>query len=382
MALRLRRGTNADRLTITPADGELIYTTDTRKIFAGDGSTVGGNFVSGINDIVEDLSPQLGGNLDLNSSNIVGNGNIDITGSITASNGITGDFKGSVFGDDSSLLVDAITNTFNGNLTGDVVGNVTGNLSGNVVGTVTGSLTGSVTGTLDGDVTGSVFADNSTLIVDAINNVITTSNLITSSITPSDNNLIIFPNQSLGSVKNNLTIGSVEDRSDLHLQKYSTSDLSADTDRLGGILFEANDPINGLVRTSSIYGRRGQIEMVGDSTGFYTEDKFLVLQEGLVGIGTGNPTEKLDVRGNGVFSGTLEAAAFKGSYMLDDSTTIVDGINGTITAAGFIQFGAYSDAEIAEITPVNGMVYYNNSQNKFRGYQNGAWINLDDGTAA
>ena len=26
MALRLRRGTNAERLTITPAEGELIYT--------------------------------------------------------------------------------------------------------------------------------------------------------------------------------------------------------------------------------------------------------------------------------------------------------------------------------------------------------------------
>ena len=40
MALRLRRGTNAERLAITPAEGELIYTTDTKKIFTGDGSTV------------------------------------------------------------------------------------------------------------------------------------------------------------------------------------------------------------------------------------------------------------------------------------------------------------------------------------------------------
>ena len=36
MALRLRRGTDAQRGTITPAEGELIFTTDTKKIYAGD----------------------------------------------------------------------------------------------------------------------------------------------------------------------------------------------------------------------------------------------------------------------------------------------------------------------------------------------------------
>jgi len=42
MSLQLRRGTNAERLTMTPAVGEAIYTTDTKKIWVGDGSTVGG----------------------------------------------------------------------------------------------------------------------------------------------------------------------------------------------------------------------------------------------------------------------------------------------------------------------------------------------------
>lgn len=40
--LKLRRGTNAERLLITPADGELIYSTDTKTVFIGDGITVGG----------------------------------------------------------------------------------------------------------------------------------------------------------------------------------------------------------------------------------------------------------------------------------------------------------------------------------------------------
>jgi hypothetical protein len=50
MALKLRRGTNAQRLTLTgasaPVAGELIYTTDTKQLFVGDGTTAGGNSVS------------------------------------------------------------------------------------------------------------------------------------------------------------------------------------------------------------------------------------------------------------------------------------------------------------------------------------------------
>jgi len=46
MALRLRRGTNAQRQTLTPVDGELIYTTDTKVLYVGDGTTIGGNSVS------------------------------------------------------------------------------------------------------------------------------------------------------------------------------------------------------------------------------------------------------------------------------------------------------------------------------------------------
>ena len=85
MALRLRRGTDAQRGTITPAEGELIFTTDTKKIYAGDGTTVGGRIVSGINNVLEDITPQLGGNLDTNNKDILGTGNINITGNITAS---------------------------------------------------------------------------------------------------------------------------------------------------------------------------------------------------------------------------------------------------------------------------------------------------------
>ena len=48
----------------------------------GDGSDLTGV----TSDVVDDTSPQLGGNLDLNSNDITGTGNIDITGNITAQN--------------------------------------------------------------------------------------------------------------------------------------------------------------------------------------------------------------------------------------------------------------------------------------------------------
>jgi len=43
--IQIKRGVDADRSGITPAVGELIYTTDTKKVYVGDGTTAGGNEV-------------------------------------------------------------------------------------------------------------------------------------------------------------------------------------------------------------------------------------------------------------------------------------------------------------------------------------------------
>jgi hypothetical protein len=47
MALKLRRGTNSGRTAITPAEGEPIYTTDTKELYVGDGTTAGGIKITG-----------------------------------------------------------------------------------------------------------------------------------------------------------------------------------------------------------------------------------------------------------------------------------------------------------------------------------------------
>ena len=47
MAIQIRRGLAAARTSITPLEGELLYTTDTKQIYVGDGTTPGGNIVTG-----------------------------------------------------------------------------------------------------------------------------------------------------------------------------------------------------------------------------------------------------------------------------------------------------------------------------------------------
>lgn len=78
MALQIRRGLEAD-LPTSPADGELLYATDTNRLFVGDNGVAqvitGG---SGITNVVEDTSPQLGGALDVNGFDIISAEGVDI----------------------------------------------------------------------------------------------------------------------------------------------------------------------------------------------------------------------------------------------------------------------------------------------------------------
>jgi len=48
MSLRIRRGTDADRLSIVFEVAEILYTTDTKLVYVGDGVTSGGNLVGSI----------------------------------------------------------------------------------------------------------------------------------------------------------------------------------------------------------------------------------------------------------------------------------------------------------------------------------------------
>lgn len=227
MALQLRRGTDAERQGITPKEGELIYVTDTNRLWVGgkispsQSLEPGGILVSG--SLVNDTNPTLAADLDLNGNNITGTGNISINGNITATGNInlgdgvednvivggqiTGDLipgtastydlgasastwktvyaqdidvettvtagdvyiKGSIGKDDSSIIYNGETEALNvGAITATGIITATGNIS------TDGSLTAaSVTAaTITGDLTGSVFADDSTPLVDGVSGTI------------------------------------------------------------------------------------------------------------------------------------------------------------------------------------------------------------------
>ena len=45
--IQIRRGVEAQRASVTPDAGELLFTTDEHELFVGDGATTGGLFVGG-----------------------------------------------------------------------------------------------------------------------------------------------------------------------------------------------------------------------------------------------------------------------------------------------------------------------------------------------
>jgi hypothetical protein len=195
MALRLRRGTDAERGLITPLQGELIYATDTKKIYVGDGAAVGGILVGPFAatdfDLVNDTTPQLGGDLDLNGNNITGIGNINIDGTITATGNIgLGDADAdeiTVGGVINSSLRPALDTTYDlgtaarrwqhvyaggatidQTLTAQSIA-VTNNITGSDSSVLYNALTDTLSATnVVGNFTGSLFSDGSTLLVDGI----------------------------------------------------------------------------------------------------------------------------------------------------------------------------------------------------------------------
>ena len=114
MSLRIRRGTNAQRAGVTFFEGELVYTTDTKKLFVGDGTTVGGVAVDStagsINNLtdVDTTGVQIGQILQWNGTNFIPSDD-------------HGD-KESVTGADSTILVDATNSSIN--LDGTVKGHI------------------------------------------------------------------------------------------------------------------------------------------------------------------------------------------------------------------------------------------------------------------
>ena len=403
MALRIRRGTDAERQSITPKLGELLYVTDTGKIFVGDGTTQGGNLVSV--DLIDQSSPSLGGNLDLNSNDIVGIGNINIDGTITATGSINlgdgaedniivggviesslipksdglydlgdnlsswrnGFFEGlsvdgeistntlsvnDIYSSDSTPIYNSSTQTFEGNLNGSLIGNDstliidndTSNADLNIITSNEITANSILATNIEGNFTGSLFGDDSTLILDTENRTLRIDRIA--------NDFVEFISDTELPSQTMIRVKGLDDKGYVKLTKSSENDLTLDSSTHGQLQFERDDPINGSVATGLVAASNNKMFIASDPTGIFTTDAdYIVLTNQKLGVGIIDPTETLDVAGTGKFT-------------------------------GYVQFGSLSTVERNVLTPANGMVIYNTTNNRFEGYQNGEWINLDDGTTA
>jgi hypothetical protein len=389
MSLRLRRGTDAQRLSITFQEGELVYTTDTKELYVGDGTTPGGILVSQTEgtpgsylvSVVDDTSPELGGSLNLNNFDINGTGDINITGSITSTvvnsglfvgdgSGLTNlpaggivpgdDYNINIVGNDSTIIVNAATNTFNGTFIGDGSGltnlpvggivpgldyniNIVGSDSSRIVdaetNTFTGAFIGSLSGTVNGDVQGSVFADNSSLIVDGQSGNIYTTALI------SDSQLDLNLDGNIFYNRNGLPV--------LYLNNdQPAADLSTGSTLHGLLVFRTTD-VNG-VNSTALFGAAANGFSINKSDETYAlpnSHKLFIGTNGNFGFGTITPTEKFDFGGNVAVRGNLVTNGFIsgdliGSVFADDSTTLIDSIAGIINGSAIS--GIIPDASISE----------------------------------
>jgi hypothetical protein len=217
------------------AQGELLYVTDDQRLYIGNGSTLGGVQITGYRDEdAQDAAAAIFTNGIHTGINFVYNDltdRIDATVNLSNYAGVirADAFKGSVFADDGStiggtLLVDAVAGSINldGTVKGNIIpdtniaydlgsssrrfrdlylsgssiklGDATITATGTAVNLPAGSTINGVPLAIPGessltvDITGSVFGDDSTLLIDAVSNTITTGfiNLSGNRITSTD----------------------------------------------------------------------------------------------------------------------------------------------------------------------------------------------------
>ena len=170
MALQLRRGTDAERKLATFSVGEIIYTTDTKKVFVGDGTTVGGKFVGGLAEAglravttfeggqfvtTYETEYTADGHLVMNTKDVTGVRNLSISGKVLStlspSNSlITLGESANRWGTVYAGIIN-VSNTIIGNISGDLTGTTFGEHNGNV---------------RNGDVYGNIYSDSNRKLVD------------------------------------------------------------------------------------------------------------------------------------------------------------------------------------------------------------------------
>lgn len=413
--------------------GSAIITATGSAVNLPAGSTIGGELLN-----ASTLLTELSANIIADDSTVI----VNTTTKVVTADTVgfhTGDVKGSLFGDDSSTMVDAndhkifATGGFFGNLTASADSSGTNNI---IIGThANNNNTNSLgfqrsrgtenlpTAVIQSDVVGSVIfrAYDGTAYNTAATIFSTAVGAVSTGITPSQIGFSTTTTAGLRSVRIRITetgrisIGPIvasdtgsgslriaqtvssNTEPTVNLFNYSTAalgisvafnasrgtatvPLAAQTDdimfRLRGRAYDGSDYFTSSQIESVITGTVSS-GIIPSNLRFGTMNTSGVLVFHTVLANNGLLTHSADLQVDGMISGDLS-----GSVFLDDSTRIIDGTDGAITAGSFVQFASLTSVQRDGLAAVNGMVIYNSSNNKFEGYQNGAWINLDDGLTA
>lgn len=364
MALRLRRGTDAERQTILPLQGELIYVTDTKKLYVGDGATQGGVLVGPI------AFDQLSGSLDLNGNNIVGTGNININGTITATGNINlGDAAEdsiTVAGLINSDLKPAIDDTYS---LGDVskqwssiwatqinvdttlaVGSSITKLNGGNPDS-TGLLWDSENDTIfattfEGNLFGNVYSlDNSTLLVDGANNSIFADNIVADS-------------TNTASLRTNIVFGTNQTNTD-GTELYVPTGQGLNIIGFNGSVGDFQPQAPGDVMSSFAFSG-----LSGNAVGEYRLALGMFAQwDATADLNTNTPRANL-------------LMAF-GDNSDEPTPLVFINYTGNVTATSFTT-GSYSGSGNYPTNPTAGTIVFDDSDNHFYGFNGTTWVQLDN----
>jgi len=467
MAFQLRRGLDAERTAgggIVFAEGELVYITDTEEVYVGDGVTPGGIRVTG-NAAASPAT--LTQNLSLGGFDINGTGNININGTISASN-ITGgggggliegqeyaiDIVGDVKAADSAIIVDSSAGVVYADFVGDgsLISNITLDQLADV--DTTGVTTDSILkydganwaigqlgeAALVGDLTGSVFADDSTLIINGQNGNINTT------LVANDSRLVVRGNglSIINSNEGGVSIGGLDDSNTfinnsldisrsgtsgvaLVINTYHDSDNAADFKSVktrgtvdAPLAVQTGDRLLEIAPTGhdgTAEAPAGTIAYVADGApiGGFTPAKFRVRVINNDGTGT----QELSFNSQGTLSLPGDVAIANGSIRFTDSRAIADIVSpqegemkfepnedslafynsagwqkvvltdltlGLTTFNGGLRLGTSTQAELDQFledsTATTGALAYNEDVDRFEFFQAGSWVRFPNAGAS
>ena len=330
--------------------------------------------------------------------------------------------------------------------------------------------------------TGSVFGNDSTIIIDGTSNTLNGNIDNINTLTYATPLSITNKSASSGNVKfiNNaaassmaLTVEAIDAQGLLTFTRNSTSDLSGNNNLIYGGMYFGVDDSNGRTDTALMLGYEDKIVWAVDENAAPVQSQHMVFNStGNLGVGNWAPTEKLVVAGNAKASGFIQTGSFTtaerdaltgaegmilynsttnqlesyensawgatggagggasiGNFTFassvvdtDDSSGIVITpavtmssdltvendlvVSNTVTAGKFVSTGtetpeisaganlnltagnavvitssplrmaSFTTTERNALAAQNGDIIYNTTDNKFQGYENGAWANL------